>query len=80
MRDVRWDITAQIEDEQTEHPIDGSSLQLVSVISSDPLADPEDPPIRSRPPAVVALRPRQARELAFCLLALAEHADRVSQR
>ena len=53
MRDVRWDITAQIEDEQTEHPIDGSSLQLVSVILSDPPADPEDPPIRSRPPALV---------------------------
>jgi hypothetical protein len=28
---------------------------------------------------VVTLRPTEARELAFCLLELAEHADRLSQ-
>jgi hypothetical protein len=71
MRDVRWDITAQIEGGQTEHLVDGSSLQLISVVLSDPPPDPDDPPIRWRAPAVVTLRPRQARELAFELLALA---------
>ena len=80
MREVRWDITARIEGGQTEQRVDGSSLQLVSVILSDPKPDPEDPPWHWRPPAVVTLRPRQARELAFVLLELAEHAERVSQR
>jgi hypothetical protein len=78
MREQRWDITAQIEG-QTELLIDGSALALVSVILSDPQPDPDDPPTRSRPPAVVTLRPTEARELAFCLLELAEHADRLSQ-
>jgi hypothetical protein len=77
MRELRWDITAALEDGQTEHLTDGSSLQLVTVIVSDPPPDPEDPPIRSRPPTAVTLRPAEARELAFELLALAEQ---VSQR
>jgi hypothetical protein len=81
MREARCDITARIEGGHTERLIDGSSLQLVSVIMSDPEPDPDDhPPRRWRPPAVVALRPREARELAFELLALAEHAEGVSQR
>jgi DNA replication protein DnaC len=65
---LRWDITAQIEDRQTERLVDGSALQLVSVILSDPEPDPDDPPTRRRPPAWVVLRPSEARELAFCLL------------
>jgi hypothetical protein len=80
MRELHWDITAQIESGQTEHLVDGSSLQLVTVILSDPEPDPEDAATRSRPPAAVTLRPAQARELAFELLALAEHAERVSGR
>jgi hypothetical protein len=80
MRELRWDITAAVEAGQTERLIDGSSLQLVTVIVSDPPPDPDDPLTRSRPPAVVTLRPRDARELAFCLLELAEQADQLSPR
>ena len=80
MTELRCDIIARIERGHTECRIDGSSLQLVSVILSDPSPDPDDPPTRQRPPAAVALRPAEARELAFCLLELAEHADRVSER
>lgn len=80
MREMRWDITAEIESGQTEHLVNGSSLQLVTVILSDPEPDPDDPPTRRRPPAVVTLRRQEARELAFELLTLAEHAERVSQR
>jgi hypothetical protein len=80
MRELRWDITAVLEDGQTEHLIDGSSLQLVTVILSDPPPDPEDPRIRSRPSTAVTLRPAEARELAFELLALAEHAEWASGR
>jgi hypothetical protein len=80
MRELRFDITARIERGQTERLIDGSSRQLVTVILSDPAPDPDDPPTRRWPPAAVTLRPAEARELAFCLLELAEHAERVSER
>lgn len=80
MRELHWEITATIEDKQTERRVDGSLLQLVSVVLSDPAPDPEDPPRRRRPPAAVVLRPSQARELAFCLLELAQHAECISQR
>jgi hypothetical protein len=80
MSEVRWDITAVIEPGQTEGLAGGGWLQLVSVILSDPEPDPDDPPTRWLAPAVVTLNPREARELAFCLLELAEQAERISQR
>jgi hypothetical protein len=80
MRELHWDITATIEDEQTERLVDGGLLQLISVILSDPEPDPDDPPARRRPPAWAVLRPSEARELAFCLLKLAKRAERTSQR
>jgi hypothetical protein len=79
MRELRHDITAVIEAGQTECRIDGSSLQLVSVILTDPAPEP-DTPARRRPPALVILRPGEARELAFGLLELAEQAEWVSDR
>lgn len=78
MRELHWDINAVIEPGQTEYRIDGSSLQQVTVILSDPAPDPEDTPVRHRPPAAVTLRPSEARELAFCLLELAEQAERMT--
>lgn len=78
MTEHRWEIAAAIEPDHTECRIDGSSLQHVSVILSDP--PPQDPDERWRPPVLATLRPQEARQLAFCLLELAEAAERVSQR
>jgi hypothetical protein len=80
MRELHWDINAVIEPGQAERLIDGTSMQQITVILTDPPTDPEDPPIRRRPPAAVLLRPGEARELAFSLLELAESAERTSQR
>jgi len=63
--------------------IDGGALQLVTVcLSDDGAAESSDElgePVAPAPPAVSHLRPSEARELAFCLLELAELADRRSQ-
>jgi hypothetical protein len=81
MRQHHWDIAAEIEPGQTEGRVDGSALQLVTVIMSDPPPDPDvHPPVRRQLPAAVTLRPTEARELAFRLLELAEHAERGSER
>jgi len=78
MTEYRHEIRALIDPEQTEARIDGSPLQHVSVIlTDDPPQDPGDP--CWRPPAAVTLRPRDARELAFELLTLAEHAEHCEQ-
>ncbi|HEY2202203.1 MAG TPA: hypothetical protein VGH56_09945 [Solirubrobacteraceae bacterium] len=60
----------------------GGSLQLVTVcLSDDAAGEPCDEHGRPvAPPAVTHLRPSEARELAFCLLELAELADRRSVR
>ena len=66
------------EDGITEGRIDGSALQLVTVCLSDEtggVSDEFGEPI-TRVPIVSYLRPSEARELAFCLLELAELADR----
>jgi hypothetical protein len=69
---------ALIDPEQTEGMVDGGLLQHVSVILiDDPPEDPGNP--CWRPPAAVTLRPREARELAFELLTLAELAERCEQ-
>jgi hypothetical protein len=78
MTEYRHEIRALIDPEQTEGLIDGSPLQHVSVILTDD--PPQDPGDRWRPPAAVTLRPRDARELAFELLTLAEHAEQMRPR
>jgi hypothetical protein len=76
MTDYRQEIRALIDPEQTEGILDGGLLQHISVILTDD--PPDDPADRCRrPPAAVTLRPREARELAFELLTLAEHAERM---
>ena len=63
------DIRAVIDPEQSDPLSDGGRLQDVSVI----LTDRHD---RQGRPVGIALLACQARELAFELLELAEHADR----
>jgi hypothetical protein len=75
MTDYRHEIHARIDPEQTELLPHGSVLQHVSVIMTNhPPVDEHSPPWL--PPAAITLRPTEARELAFELLVLAEHADR----
>lgn len=61
------DVRALIDPEQSDPLPDGGRLQDVSVILTDR---------HGMAPAAIALLPCQARELAFELLVLAEHADR----
>lgn len=75
MTDYRHAIRALIDPEHREGLIDGALAQLVSVIMTD---DPSDPAWRRA--AAVTLRPGEARELAFELLVLAEHAERIADR
>ncbi|MEJ7891472.1 MAG: hypothetical protein WKF94_02395 [Solirubrobacteraceae bacterium] len=65
------EIRALIDPEQSDPLPDGGRLQDVSVILTGPVVEAD----RLRP-AAVALLPCQARDLAFELLELAEHADR----
>jgi hypothetical protein len=79
MRWHRWEAQARLEDGMTEGRIDGSALQLVTVcLSNDGAGEVSDvlgePVIEA--PVVSYLRPTAARELAFCLLELAELAER----
>jgi len=64
-------ITALIDPEQSEPLPGGGRLQDVTIVLTDPPSAP-----RWLPPAAITLRPCEARELAFELLVLAEHADR----
>ena len=64
------DIRALLDPEQSDPLADGGRLQDVSVI----LTDRHD---RQARPVGIALLACQARELAFCLLEPAEHADRM---
>ena len=66
------DITAVIDPEQFD-VIAGRRVQDVSVILTDNY--PDRP---SQRPAAITLTAADARELAFCLLELAEHADQMS--
>jgi hypothetical protein len=63
------DIRVLLDPEQSDALSDGGRLQDVSVI----LTDRHD---RQARPVGIALLPCQARDLAFELLELAEHADR----
>ena len=63
-------IRALIDPEQSDALPDGGRLQDVSVILTSRVDGVDDRP------AGIALLACQARELAFCLLELAEYADR----
>jgi len=67
----------------TEWRIDGSALQLVTVCLTDDgageVSDGRGEPVVPTPSVVSHLRPSEARELAFCLLELAEFAERRSE-
>jgi hypothetical protein len=81
MTEHRWEAQARLEDGVTEGRVDGSALQLVTVrlLDSFGVADGQGEPVPPRPPVVSYLRPSEARALAFCLLELAELADRRSE-
>jgi hypothetical protein len=81
MIEHRWEARARVEDGMTEGRIDGSALQLVTICLLDRfgVADERGAPLPPRPPVVSHLRPSEARALAFCLLELAELADRRSE-
>jgi len=64
-------VRALIDPEQSDPLTGGGRLQDVSVILTDDSHGPD-----TLRPAAVTLLPCQARELAFELLELAEHADR----
>jgi hypothetical protein len=74
----RWEARARLEDGMRERRVDGSGLQLVTVCLTDEgageVSDELGEPVK-RPAVLTYLRPSEARELAFCLLELAELAE-----
>ena len=82
MSEYRWEARARL-DGMTEGRVGGGSLQLVTVCLSDDgageLSDVHGRPVGPAPPVISHLRPSEARELAFCLLELAELAERRSE-
>jgi len=80
MSDYRDGIHCRIDPEQTYQTPYGESVQEVSVIMTD---DHRFDARRGRPwlaPAVCTLTPVEAREFAFELLSMAEHAERIGGR
>jgi hypothetical protein len=81
MSEYRWEALARL-DGMTEGRVGGGSLQLVTVCLSDDrageLCDGLGRPLAPAPEVVTHLRPSEARELAFCLLELAELAEQRS--
>jgi hypothetical protein len=79
----RLQARARLEDGMTERRVDGSGLQLVTVCLTDEgageISDAQGTPLAPEPPVLSHLRPSRARELAFCLLELAELAERRSE-
>lgn len=69
------DVRALIDPEQSDPLPGGGRLQDVSVILTDRTGGPET--LRA---AAIALLPSQAQEVAFELLELAEHDDRIGSR
>lgn len=82
MMEYRCQVRARL-DGMTESRVAGGSLRLVTVRLSDDdageLCDEHGRPVAPAPPVVSHLRPSEARELAFCLLELAELAERRSE-
>ena len=70
-------------DGRTLGRVGGGSLELVTVCLSDDgageLSDEHGRPVAPAPPVVTHLRPSEGRELAFCLLELAELAEHRSE-
>jgi hypothetical protein len=83
MIEHRWEARARLEDGMTEGLPGGGVLQLVTVCLSDDeageVSDEQGRSVAPAPPVVSHLRPSEARELAFCLLELAELADQRSE-
>jgi hypothetical protein len=79
MIEHRFQIEARLESGVSERRVDGGSLQLLTVCLCDEGAGEvsylDGEPL-SRPLVVSYLRPGEARDLAFCLLELAELAER----
>ncbi len=79
----RFQAQARLEDGVTEGRVGGGVLQLVTVCLCDQgvgeLTDERGRPVVPEAPVLTRLRPTEARELAFCLLELAELADRRSE-
>ena len=71
VQDPYTSLEAFIEHDQTDWIGDGVLCQLVTVMMTDDMCLVE--------PAVCALTARQARNLAFELLVMAEHADRLTR-
>jgi hypothetical protein len=71
MTDYRSEIRALIDPEQSDPLPGGRRLQDISIILTDRPGDPH-----ALAPSAITLLACQARELAFELLVLAEHADR----
>jgi len=82
MSEYRWEARARL-DGMTEGRVGGGSLPLVTVCLSDDrageLCDELGRPVSPAPPVLTHLRPSDARELAFCLLELAELAEHRSE-
>jgi hypothetical protein len=81
MSEYRWRALARL-DGMTEGRVVGGSLELVTVCLSDDageLCDEHGRPVAPVPEVVTHLRPSDARELAFCLLELAELAEQRSE-
>ena len=74
MTDYYTDIRALIDPEQSGPLPGGGRSQDVSIILTD---DSDREHLYWMTPAAIALRPDQARELAFALLVCAEHAARI---
>jgi hypothetical protein len=78
----RFEIEARLEDGMTEGRVGGGALQLVTVCLCDEGAgevSDEFGVAVVRPAVLAYVRPSHARELAFCLLELAELAERRSE-
>jgi hypothetical protein len=82
MSEYRFEALVRL-DGMTEGRVGGGSLELVTVCLSDDrageLCDEHGQPVAPAPEVVTHLRPSDARSLAFCLLELAELADRRSE-
>lgn len=82
MSDYRERVLARL-DGRTLGRVGGGSLQLVTVCLSDEdageIRDEQGRPLPPTAPVLACLRPDEARALAFCLLELAEVAERRSE-
>lgn len=78
MSEYRWE--PRMERGTAQLDASGLPLQLVTIglLPAEEIASEQDEPVK-RAPVLWDLRPSEARELAFCLLELAELADHRSE-